>query len=211
MKRFAFALALLFVFAFASSAFADDLYPPEWRGLSGTTFAEWDFNTSSVNPMPDQWYNPFGPPQTTVTPGFLQNWWQSWGGRNGVWPLSGTIVTTIQNYRTVNPYKDIWVQLTWAQQAVNEYPVIRVGQIYGQLINNIYLGPTGEPYGDGKWWHSTYTLRLYPNPTEETVIIEGAIMVDQLVIDTRCVPEPGSLVALSGLLGAAGIALKRRR
>jgi len=37
-------------------------------------------------------------------------------------------------------------------------------------------------------------------------------MVDQLVIDTICVPEPSSLLALSGsLIGLAGFAIRRRR
>jgi len=211
MKRLALALALISIFAFAASAFADDLNPPPWRGQPGTTFALWEFYTPNPNPMPDQWMNPFGPPATTVTPGFLQNWWALWGGREGVWPLSGTIVTRIQNYPTANPYKDIWIQITWAQQAVNEFPVIRVDQTYAQLLGSINLGPTGEQTGDGTWWHSTYSLRLFPNPTQETVIIEGAIMVDELVIDTICVPEPSSLIALSGLVGFVGVAWRRRR
>ncbi len=35
--------------------------------------------------------------------------------------------------------------------------------------------------------------------------------VDTLVLTSRCVPEPSSLLALSGLLGFAGIAWRRRR
>jgi len=48
--------------------------------------------------------------------GVGQEWLPVWGGREGVWPLSGTIEVPINNYPPPNPWKDIWVQVTWAKQ-----------------------------------------------------------------------------------------------
>jgi len=205
------ALAAVFVGLSAASVFADDLNPPPWRGQPGTTFALWQFLTPDPNPQPDMLYNPYGIPWTHVVPGIGQNWWSFWGGRQGVWPFSGSITVGIPN-RPGGEYKDIWVQITWAQQAINESPIVRVGNVFGSDVHKVPLGPTNEPYGDGIWWHSTYTLRLYPNPPYEEVVIDGAIMVDQLVIDTICIPEPSSLLALSGgVVGLVGFVIRRRR
>ncbi|MBI4580191.1 MAG: PEP-CTERM sorting domain-containing protein, partial [Planctomycetes bacterium] len=59
----------------------------------------------------------------------------------------------------------------------------------------------------GTWIHSTYLIRLEPNPDFEIVLVSGSITVDQLVIDTICYPEPASLM----LLGLGGTLLLRRR
>ena len=50
-------------------------------------------------------------------------------------------------------------------------------------------------------------LNIEPNPAFEIVRIDGAVMVDEIVIDTICIPEPASLA----LLGLGGLALMRRR
>ena len=94
------------------------------------------------------------------------------------------------------------------------YPIVEetTQQVVGQLVNQQVLGTTGEPVGDGNWYLSTYEIRLSPNPSTETINIGGAIMVDELVIDTQCVPEPSSLLVVGGsLLGLAGYAFKKRR
>jgi hypothetical protein len=70
------------------------------------------------------------------------------------------------------------------------------------------IGPTGEPAPAGaNWWHSTYNLRIYPNPDFEILRIDGTVMVDQIVIDTICIPEPAALI----LLAFGGLLLLRRR
>ena len=108
-----------------------------------------------------------------------------------------------------NEYKDVWIQLTWAKQVTASAPAI--SSIPGgtiQLLSQVDIGPTGEPPPAGaNWWHSTYNIRIYPNPDFETIRIDGTIMVDEVVIDTICAPEPSALALLA--LGAVGL-LRRR-
>jgi len=189
---------------FVAAAHADDLNPPPWRGLPGTTFGEWEFSTSNPNPAPDVGVYPWGQPTTTVTPGFMQVWQPEWNGRQGVWPLSGEIEVVIPNQPIPNPYKEIWVQLTWAEQVVDppfDRPIVSETRfnVPATLVTETPLG--------GGWYHTTWKIRLEPNPDWEKVFITGAVNVDQMVIDTICVPEPASMA----MLAIGGLALLRRR
>ncbi|MCC7147447.1 MAG: PEP-CTERM sorting domain-containing protein [Phycisphaeraceae bacterium] len=185
-----------------SIAQADDLFPPSWRGQDGTTWAEWTFSTSDPTPDPDQGYNPYGVTDLVVYPGVGQVWWATLEGRDGVWPLSGEIWATIPNRPQPLPWKDIWIQLTWKPQAPGTSPIVLTtapDTVYGTLEQTTDL--------DGPWVHSVFSIRLEPNPNIETILITGGIDVDQLVIDTRCVPEPASI----GMLVLGGLGLLRRR
>jgi hypothetical protein len=183
-------------------ATADDLFPPTWRGLPGSTWAVWDYLTPNPNPLPDMGFNPYGTPQTQIYPGVGQVWWQQLDGRFGVWPLSGEIWVDIPNRPEPQPWKEIQIQLTWEPQAPGNTPFVLTTvpeQVNGMLVQQIPL--------DGLWMHSIYTIHLEPNPLWERILITGGINVDQLVIDTICVPEPGALsLLLVGLL-----ALRRTR
>jgi len=193
----------------APAVIADDLNPPPWRGQPGSTMQQWEFNTPASPVAPDISVNPYGMASATPEPGELQSWQMQWGGREGVWPLSGTIEVIIPNRPEPNDYKDIWVQITWAKQVSLSMPFVKdLGSgITGQLVQTIPLEPTGLPWPQDQWYHSTYLIHLPFNPPIETVKIDGTIMVDQLVIDTICVPEP----ACAGLLALAGLVAIRRR
>ena len=192
---------------------ADDVFPPPWRGEPGTTWADWEFSTDNPTPLPEQQFNPYGDSIAYVYPGFSQTWQESWGGSQGVWPLSGVVYIDIPNSSEPNPYKDIWVQLTWATQNQTpfgkEIPYVseNITGIQGLLVNEISLGPTNvqpsPPLGD-TWYESTYLIHIEPNPAQEVIKISGGIMLDEVVIDTICAPEPAVwamlLMASGGLL-----------
>ncbi len=195
------AVALMCVAA-PSIAMADDLLPPPWRGQPGSTWAMWEYDTPNPNPLPDLGFNPYGVPQTRVYPGVGQVWWPEVDGRVGVWPLSGEIWIDIPNRPQPNPWKDIYIQLTWAPQAPGNTPLVMTTQpelVNGSLMREIPLG--------GPWMHSIYAIRLEPNPVWEQILITGGINVDEVVIDTICIPEPATM----GLLGLGCLTLLRRR
>ncbi len=186
----------------SSQSLAEGLVPP-WRGDDGSTFASWDFPTNDSTPAPDVEDNPYGPAQMEVWTGIGQEYWTTWGGRDGVWPLSGTIEVEIPNNDAPNPYKDIWVQLVWAPQAPGTFPIVSEvdsGEV-GTLFSEIQLEPTGEDPPAGDFWYQTsYLIHLEPNPSSEIIKIDGAVMIDQVIIDTICVPEPVSLWSLLGAM-----------
>ena len=205
------AVAMLASVAFSMTAVkADDLYPPPWRGQSGTTFEEWQFSTPNPITPPEPGYvNPWGVPSAHAYPGTGQYWVDSWGGHQGMWPLSGTVEITIPNRPEPYPYKDIWVQLTWAKQVSSSTPVVwdLLHNVQGTIIHNVVLGPTGYPAPNDLWYHTTFKIHLEPNPASEIVKIDGTLVLDQVVIDTICAPEPTTI----GLLGIGAMLVLRRR
>lgn len=205
MKKAALVLTIAFLALNTATAFADDLFPAPWRGQPGSTWAKWEYNTPDPNPLPDMGFNPYGVPLTRIYPGVGQVWWPELNGRTGVWPLSGEIWVDIPNRPVTSPYKDIWIQLTWESQAPGNFPFVLTTipqQVNATLIQQTPLG--------GAWMHSVYTIRLEPNPSLEQILITGGIDVDELVIDTICIPEPGSIFALGGMLGLLGLVRRKR-
>jgi len=192
----------------SASVFGMDINPPTWRGLPASTAASWEFNADNPLPSPDWEQNPFGQSQTTVySP---HPWLPLWGGMEGVWHLSGLIEIEIPNNPIERSSKLLQIQLTWAGQYPGLIrPVIGIeaervngGYVPQQDIvllsqTNINLGLTNEP-GSGQYWnHTTYLYEITPNPLRETIWISGSILVDELVIDTICIPEPATLALLT--------------
>jgi len=211
-------------------AVADDIRIPEWRGEWSTTYQYWDFLTPNagdpsdplggvkpdgpgplVEGQPGQPYEQEGYLPSTmlwVTPGPGMQWLPddpTGTNRRGIWPLSGSMEVVVDNHKPVNPYKLVWLQLTWHAQ---EIPC-------NWSIGNFNPAPLPEDlrlvdhidHADG-WTTTIYEWYLRPNPPDERFTISGNIYVDQLVIDTWCVPEPSTLAML---LGVSLMALGWRR
>lgn len=200
---------LAVVVAVSVPALADDKQPPPWtRGDDRTTFERWEFSDTNPAPLPDQLLNPYGVPQTTIVPKPGASWLPVYDNRIGVWPLSGYMDIVIPNVRDHLDWdKHLWVQLTWELEG-SQLPIIGVQGPTGELVLGKFIeedsfdGEPGHP-----WFHTTWEIILPFNPPEEILHIAGDIMVDELVVDTICVPEPITL----SLLALGGLALLKRR
>lgn len=227
-KLWRWTVCALAVMAITATAMAEDRDPARWRGELSTTSQVWEF----LNPQqPGEIITPDRPahngqpflPSTQIVwfPGAApqQEWLQEdmpIQGTDigiGVLPLSGWIDVVVDNHDPKpENQKWLWVQLTWRPQVDgaqpgfdNFNPPLPAGTAV-QVEQSTPLDPTGNPLG---WVHTTYSWELDWNPPDEMFRIFGDINVDELVIDTWCIPEPATM-SLLAVAGLAVIGRKRR-
>ena len=208
---------VLFTVMLGSSAFAlYDLSPAPWRtdptGQEPTTYQSWEFTTDANPTAPDVDLNPYGTAELTVTGDFMSNTVHyptlpGFPGHEGIWGYEEDIQVYLPNSAVANPYKEVWVQITYtASNAPNLYvlPEGDPGQyVFMSLESNVAL--------DNGWYHATYSAIVEPNPTFELNVIRPAdctLYVDDLIIETVCeVPEPATLA----MLGLGALLLRAKR
>ena len=185
-----------------------DLNPAPWRttppGIAPTTYQSWSFSTSANPSAPDVDDNPFGTAALEVTGGFpLTRYYTSFNGHDGVWKFEDWIEIVIPNSPIANPYKEVWLQITYYASGIPEAFTVLPAYDNMQLVSDVAV--------DDYFRHATYSIRIEPNPVLESVWIEPlhcTLYVDNLIVETICVPEPVSLamLAFGGL-----VAIRRRR
>ncbi len=197
---FAFALAVC-----STGVLADDYNPPAWCGDDFTTFQIWEFSDNSNPADPDAVVNPYGDPYAAMS-GSL--WLPMDLGHQGVWRVgSGSMDFYIPNTDNEDPdsYKEIWLQLTFLAED-SEPPLFFTDPMWTIEPETVDFSLIGDGY-----IHATFLILLEPNPTEETIQIfprHCTLYIDEVVVDTRCVPAPATLTLL---LLSAGMVLRRRR
>ena len=196
MKKFISFLCFLVILMAGSAASAT------------TTTQIWYFGTDQVMPVPDVVDPMTHHPQLKVDPGSGTGWHATAEGRTGVWSLSGEIDVLIPNYEFPNPYKEITLSLIWAPGGADPFlpdqPLVGVSAI---PMDKMTMSVVNDPLAGTIWTQSIYSIVIWPNPPREWIAIKGDILVDQLDIKTRCVPEPATM----GLLSLGGLALLRGR
>ena len=220
MRKLVLLLAVC-ILAMAQAALAEDRNPPPWRGQPGTTVQGWEFLNPDPSPPPDFADNPYGGPYIEVIPVAGADWFETKGNAPyvGWWPLSGEIWVEVPNDPNWNPWKEIWIQITWSPQDPGEFPIIDV-QAPDPSGTMIPYGPFDVPlyeellYDDAsdptEVYYSIYDIWIPDNPEIEIIHIFGTIDVTELIIDTWCVPEPGTF-ALAGLGLLTLLGLRRRK
>jgi len=222
MKRSLLVAAAVVALA-AMPALADDVTPPPWRGQWSTTLQYWEFgpaNSGTADVLPDgpgplkegPPYEPGYLPSTKIieiVPDPVNPDWidlDPFGSvREGIWALSGHMDIIVDNHEPPNDYKLVWVQVTWHEGDTQHPDEPHFVNLDPTPINPPAI--VDEFVWCNDWKTTVYEWRIEPNPPDEMFRLQGDILVDQLVIDTWCIPEPMTL----GLLGLGGLAVLRRR
>jgi len=221
MKAAAFLLAPLVLLVLSAASSADDSFPPSWRGGQRTVHAEWDTWQSGgggASIAPDAWSaNPATVGAPAAGLGTTGSYVATYEGRNDVIELNqdDDLWFELDNYDQANPLKTIRVQVTYyleGKLAVSRF--------------NVWTDPTGQPQEipavvlntvvhPDMWATDMFELTLTPNPEWEKIGLKFEFYppayVDQVVIDTRCVPEPAAALLLAPGLVLASAARRRRR
>ena len=193
----------LFIFAIiflaANFVLAQDVEPPAWRtnGLPGLTFQAWEFLSDATPSPPNLVSNEFGAPTGEIMLGAFTN--NLPNPEAGGEPVSGWyfqysdngIVLIIPNDPTDRPSKLIRVQITStkAPQGINIQtmpPEASVSNTYNQAWQ----------HGGTPWYTYVSDYLVEPNPNEETIVINfpEETIVEEVVVDTWCLPEPVLIV-----------------
>jgi hypothetical protein len=216
-------ICLVCVLSNSVAVLADDYLPPTWRDQPGTVTAQWDSWAGFGYTMsPDSWTNNPLPLLSPAPNAYAYNGTSllsEFQGRTNVIELTGNnqIDFWLPNFDNQNPYKDVWIQVTYFATSSAQYSSVDASTYpYPSEISEPSL-IADYSHGNG-WYTDVWNLQIIPNPQAEFIYVNftnqqygtGPLYpayLDQVVIDTWCVPEPTTIC----LLGFGALSLIRRK
>ncbi len=221
--------ALTAMASLTGASLAGDIAPPPWRGEQNTFYGVWGFPDAGLPDLPEQ--SMFNPPiggaiseMVTFTDEDVgPSWNEIFGGRTGVWalPLNSGLTFRVSNYDNDNPVKHIRIQIKYFNIGTQpgffgRPPLVMVdprnsdGSAEG--FSFIALPPVTEQIDDFGYFLGIFDFIINPNPAFENITVFNPkhipSFIDQVVIDTWCVPGAPAFSAF-GMIGL--LALRRRR
>lgn len=216
------AVVLLLALA-AAPAQAEDVYGPDilFRGDANTTFQHWEFTTDQMTDIePENYVNPYGTPTADII-GDNVEWADDWDAPPELnppedpfpgfhFPEGGTGIFLLFNDPEPRPKKVIIVQATASKEPLSVSLDLPPGITYQSVDVGLptYVWGLPAPF-DGEWATYVYAFDTSVNPEWESIVIEfePCSTLDQVVVDSICIPEPATM----GLLCLGLVALVRRR
>lgn len=187
---------------------------PTWRGQPNTTYQAWGFDTAAATPavLEAGCDNDYGTPSLTingVSTGFppVTYWKNTDNGHQGVWRMYGDSYAQIflPNVPVINDQKIVQLQITYYASGYTgadpELFVFSSPAYTNLVVNQISKVQLDEHY----YYHAIWEIVIEPNPYEETLYIlprDCTIYIDEIIVDTICIPEPATIAVLTlgGLL-----------
>jgi hypothetical protein len=231
MKRTSLLVLLSVLFYPGVALQADDVFPPAWRGQYGSITAVWDdWGPSGLGPRT---LLQTESELQQANPGGFSDTFPAWAyfdssvyvhdvlqGRTSVLEIPGSYWTVDHVGFRLSDYaggdlKYLQVQITFFGPGPAWFRLGAFSSDPGQppwpldpavpaAVQNSYMHPDG-------WQTNSYLFTFMPNPLYEGfsfIFPETQTgFVDQVVIDTLCIPEPSSLA----LIAALGLLVVRRR
>lgn len=207
--------ALVLLVFLVPIASADDFFPPPWlRTDPSAITAEWEFFTPANPAAPDGTLTNVGMkgggsvPSLAFITGSPAGLGWGMGDGDGGWffPDGGDIRFVLDNVVHPRPVKHIRMQVTHTPGlgvAVDPMGLINFGAT-GSVPNPVTMTPI-----DGI--HTLFTWDMFPNPPFEEFRLRvfGTGEIDQVVVDTLCVPEPATMGVLA--MGMGALVMRRSR
>jgi hypothetical protein len=193
---FAGMLLLAGVASAALTGLATDRVEPEWRGQANTTLQAWSFDTADNPGLVTLDENPYGTPSAGVVSDNL-SWMTSYNGHTGVWRIYSDdyLLLYLPNTDVTDPSssKEIWLQITYSAGSIDRKPQIQTLPEYASL--EVVQSTAIDSY----YYHDIFRIILKPNPPEEWIAIlprDCNVYIDEIVVDTICIPEPATMLIL---------------